>query len=401
MKCICRNKKTFKTCKMYSKYNSVFCRYHNNNNELIYKIFNKIFGNKTYISMNDIFNLYKYITNNINIIEYKEEKPGYLFIELLKNIPYKILLLISKKYLGEKKYKKQDLFNYLHDLNSNTYKINSTRNLGLFQDKYKYHLLSRGIDKNDIINTEDLFSCEDIVNIPNDRLFIIKDSNGTYGFDVIELEHFVSNCKDEDKEPYNPYTRKKICSNIIWKINKFMEYNNISRRKIEYNWQNNMHAFTDLSIELERRGFYNSPNWLNKMSKEDILKTTKYFRDFSTSIKASDKYFKDITDDDIVFNFCKDGIKMLKECKNDLYVLCCNFVKALAMCSNDFYENIPSWMSGLNTSSILSNVFSILGNDSFNDSNMSESFTFSEISNLGQTLNSPNNFLLYYYVEYM
>ena len=81
--------------------------------------------------------------------------------------------------------------------------------------------------------------------------------------------------------------------------------------------------------------------------------------------------------------------------------LCCNFVKALAMCSNDFYENIPSWMSGLNTSSILSNVFSILGNDSFNDSNMSESFTFSEISNLGQTLNSPNNFLLYYYVEYM
>ena len=56
-----------------------------------------------------------------------------------------------------------------------------------------------------------------------------------------------------------------------------MEYNNISRRKIEYNWQNNMHAFTDLSIELERRGFYNSPNWLNKMSKEDIFKDYKVF----------------------------------------------------------------------------------------------------------------------------
>ena len=55
--------------------------------------------------MNDIFNLYKYITDNINIIEYKEEKPGYLFIELLKNIPYKILLLISKKYLEEKNIK--------------------------------------------------------------------------------------------------------------------------------------------------------------------------------------------------------------------------------------------------------------------------------------------------------
>lgn len=401
MKCICRNKKTFKTCKRYSKYNSVFCRYHNNNNELIYKIFHKIFGNKTFISMNDIFNLYKYITDNINIIDYQEEKPGYLFIELLKNIPYKILLLISKKYLEEKKYNKQDLFNYLHDLNANTYKINSTRKLGLFQDKYKYYLLSRGINKNDIINTEDLFSCEDIGDIPDNRLFIIKDSNGTYGFDVIELEHFVSNCKDEDKEPYNPYTREKISSDIIWKINKFIEYNNISRREIGYNWQNNMHAFTDLSIELERRGFYNSPDWLNKMSNEDILKTIKYFRDFSTSIEESNKYFRDIADDDIVFNFCKDGIKMLKECKNDLYVLCCNFVKALAMCSNDFYKNIPSWMSGLSTSSILSSVFSILGNNSSIDGNTSESFTLSGFSNLGQTLNSPNNFLLYYYVEYM
>ena len=93
---------------------------------------------------------------------------------------------------------------------------------------------------------------------------------------------------------------------------------------------------------------------------------------------------------------------MLKECKDDLYVLCCNFVKALAMCSNDFYENIPSWMSGLNTSSILSSVFSIFENDfTFNGGNIPENFTFSTFSNLSQTINSPNNFLLYYYVEYM
>lgn len=401
MKCICRNKKTFKICKRYSKYNSVFCRYHNSNNEFIYKIFYKIFGNKNYISMNDIFNLYIYITNNINNFNYKEEKPGYLFIEMLRNIPYKILLLISKKYLEEKKYKKEELFNYLHDLNAKTYKINSTRKLKLFQDKYKYYLLSRDIDKNDIINTEDLFSCENIANIPDNRLFIIKDNNNCYGFDVIELEHFVNNCKDEDKEPYNPYTREKLSSDIIWKINKFMEYNNISRREIGYNWQNNMHAFTDLSIELERRGFYNSPDWLNKMSNEDILKTIKFFRDFSMNVQENNRYFNDVIDDNIVFNFCKDGIKMLKECKNDLYVLCCNFVKALAMCSNEFYENIPSWMSGLNTSSILSSVFSIFDQSDGNNLDLSNNLTFPMLPSLSQTLNNPNNFLLYYYVEYM
>jgi len=401
MKCICRNKKTFKICKRYSKYNSVFCRYHNSNNEFIYKIFYKIFGNKNYISMNDIFNLYIYITNNINNFNYKEEKPGYLFIEMLRNIPYKILLLISKKYLEEKKYKKEELFNYLHDLNAKTYKINSTRKLKIFQDKYKYYLLSRDINKNDIINTEDLFSCEDIANIPDNRLFIIKDNNNCYGFDVIELEHFVNNCKDEDKEPYNPYTREKLSSDIIWKINKFMEYNNISRREIGYNWQNNMHAFTDLSIELERRGFYNSPDWLNKMSNEEILKTIKFFRDFSMNVQENNRYFNDVVDDNIVFNFCKDGIKMLKECKNDLYVLCCNFVKALAMCSNEFYENIPSWMSGLNTSSILSSVFSIFDQGDGNNLDLSNNLTFPMLPSLSQTLNNPNNFLLYYYVEYM
>jgi hypothetical protein len=162
-----------------------------------------------------------------------------------------------------------------------------------------------------------------------------------------------------------------------------------------------MHAFTDLSIELERRGFYNSPDWLNKMSNEDILKTIKYFRDFSMNVQENNRYFNDVIDDNIVFNFCKDGIKMLKECKNDLYVLCCNFVKALAMCSNEFYENIPSWMSGLNTSSILSSVFSIFDQGDGNNLDLSNNLTFPMLPSLSQTLNNPNNFLLYYYVEYM
>ena len=380
MKCICRNKRSFNVCKKNSNKNSVFCKTHADNNIIIYKIYHKIFGAKTHITMNDIYNLYKYITDNINDIDYEEEKPGFLFIEMLKIIPYKILLLICKKYLQKKRYKKKELYEFLHELNEKTYKISNKHKIKIIQDKYKFYLLSRDIDSDAIINTDDLFSCEDINSIPKNRLFIINDIDGCYAFDVVELDFFIKTCKAEEKEPYNPYTRTKLSDDIIWKLDKFIEYNNITPRELGYRWDNNMHAFTDLSIELERRGFYNSPEWLNKISIDDILKTVKYFKDFSLEIEESNKYFNNISDSNTVFDFCKEGIKMLKECKDDLYILCCNFIKSLAMCSNDFYENIPTWMSGINTPSLLSNVFSIFNNN------------YTE---------SPNNFLLYYYVEYM
>jgi hypothetical protein len=58
-------------------------------------------------------------------------------------------------------------------------------------------------------------------------------------------------------------------------------------------------------------------------------------------------------------------------------------------------------MSGLNTSSILSSVFSIFDQGDGNNLDLSNNLTFPMLPSLSQTLNNPNNFLLYYYVEYM
>ena len=141
-----------------------------------------------------------------------------------------------------------------------------------------------------------------------------------------------------------------------------------------------MHGFTDLSIEIERRGFYNNPIWFSKMKSYDFLKTIKYFRDFSNNIEQHKLYFNDINANTLYFDFCKDGIKMFRECKDDLYILCCNFIKALALCSRDFYENLPEWILNIHTQSHTTNMM--------NQSNE-------------MTTNNANNFLLYYYVEYM
>jgi hypothetical protein len=196
-----------------------------------------------------------------------------------------------------------------------------------------------------------------------------------------------------------------------------------------------MHAYTDLSIEIERRGFYNNPEWFKKMSRNDFLKCIKLFRDFSCNVDESKKYFLNIDNDTFTYDFCKESIKMFNECKDDLYILCCNYMKSLALCSNDFYNNIPDWLSTYETTSYISNIsnfssfISTLINNDFNNineinDNVSNSQDNAIVNTSDQTnildtnydmnidldivpqpmpslINPSNNFLLYYYVEYM
>jgi len=70
MKCINRDKKTFKLCSRIAKHNSNFCRYHSNNDLFINKIFKLIFEKKEILDMTDIYityiNILPIISMNIN-----------------------------------------------------------------------------------------------------------------------------------------------------------------------------------------------------------------------------------------------------------------------------------------------------------------------------------------------
>ena len=112
-------------------------------------------------------------------------------------------------------------------------------------------------------------------------------------------------------------------------------------------------------------------------------------------------------------------------------------MKSLALCSNDFYNNIPEWLATYETTSYISNnltsyISSLMNNnvaaananynyEEYDYNNMNTSINNSigddllnnRINNvLGSggdimptsttsTINPSNNFLLYYYVEYM
>ena len=82
-------------------------------------------------------------------------------------------------------------------------------------------------------------------------------------------------------------------------------------------------------------------------------------------------------------------------------------MKSLAICSNDFYSNIPEWLSTYETPSYVSNLPNLSNFNSLISTLMNtRNSMITEYSDNREIANTPlpnpsNNFLLYYYVEYM
>lgn len=123
IRCICRYSNTFNLCNRNIINNSLYCRYHKNTKfGYIHSIFNDVFKEKVEITMNDLYILYKYI-----ICDTKNVGDAWsLYIELLKNMPFKILLNIAEGLFiagNNRKYSKKELYNILYNINKNTYEF--------------------------------------------------------------------------------------------------------------------------------------------------------------------------------------------------------------------------------------------------------------------------------------
>jgi len=400
-KCICRCNNNFNLCNRNIIDNSIYCRYHKNTKiGHIYKIFYDILRERNDVTNNDLYSLYRYINNIENSSNIKEE-----YIELLRNIPFKILLNIAKELniiSGNRKYSKTELYNLLYIINKKTFEIENdsvsikilNKLYNIIRQKSKKNLKNKLKDsiilkyntEDNYMNDEELFTGENICDISVNKLYVLKNSrNEKYIFDAVELEYFIRKCIENKQEPYNPYNRDKLDDYTIENLKLFIKYKGLIIKTDEYLWENNMHAFTELSLEIESKGFYNSPEWFNKLNDSDFLKIIKYFKLFSSNIPESNKYFNDIRANTLIYDFCKDAIKMFKECNDEYYILCCNFIKATALCSNNFFNNMPSWLLGNNSDNIRinTNLENLMG-----------------LINRNNATELTNNFLLYYYVEY-
>jgi hypothetical protein len=425
--CIYRKKKCFHICNKTAIKNTFYCCYHiHSKKKHLCKIFYNILEDRHCPTVQDIYKMYVYI------LETEDEDDdifiNILFIDLLKMMKIETLSAIYKDY-SVATVAAKDIYAKIYELNKNTHLFRTRCNLNVlmgFQDIVRYKLLCRSdATISNYLNESDVFTMENIRDIHPRKLFTIKDVKGYYGFNIVELEYFVRGCISEGVVPYNPYTREEFDNKIIWRMNMKIKYSHIATKTDECRWTTDMNAYTDLSIEIERRGFYNNPEWFKKMPRHDFLKCIKLFRVFSSTIEESQQYFLNIninaTDAnvaDIAFTyaFCKEAIRLFRECNDDLYILCCNFMKSLAICSKDFYNNIPDWLSTFETplfdshqSSFvpdLSDFNTLIATLINNRNNMdTEIGSGSDILNTRIAYpplpNPSNNFLLYYYVEYM
>ena len=87
-------------------------------------------------------------------------------------------------------------------------------------------------------------------------------------------------------------------------------------------------------------------------------------------------------------------------------------MKSLALCSNDFYNNSPEWLSSYETPSYISDIYNftsyintLINNDNNNLNNINNTndnlMVMDRVQPTANIITPSNNFLLYYYVEYM
>ena len=218
------------------------------------------------------------------------------------------------------------------------YKIINKFFINIIIKKYKYH---PSIILN---NTEDPFTLDNINDLDKNELFIYKDNNDTnYFFIATELKYFI-----DTNGSWNPYTKQEFKEETIRNLIYFINRNRLNKKKSvnKYEWNTIQQAFTDVSQIIEKIGFYNDPRWLLKLTSKQIKNIIKTFKLVSRENNESEKYFNNMNDNSIFYDFAREVIKIFEN-GNDNFILCCNFIKSMALYSDDFYNNIPEWMSDI------------------------------------------------------
>ena len=337
-----------------------------NNANIIYDIINNAIGIKQIRTENDIYEIFKYIYDNPNI--YVKEL---IFKKILKTLFIKQWVLKSKFYYlidNNNNIMNKDQYNSFIDmifnLNYNTYKIEkNNKNLNFLKtikEFIKYISIKQHIYKSNIIyiNETDPFTFDNINDIPIKERFILNEDNNFYCFRARELKYFITTNGN-----WNPYTKKIIIPKIILNLDKFIDYNNLNK---VYNneWKTIEQAYTDVSITIEKIGFYTNTQWFLKLISKQIKNIIRLFKIISVRNNITNDYFNDliinITDDNNTeyhYYFAKEIIRLFENGDSN-FLLCCNFMKAIGVYSNDFYNSLPDWLSDIESPIIINNYLS-------------------------------------------
>ena len=149
---------------------------------------------------------------------------------------------------------------------------------------------------------------------------------------------------------------------------------------------------------MEKLGFYNNILWFLKLKFNNIINIINIYKDLTSDIDIENNYFNEdllliLNNNNYVNVFANEIINLFKN-GNEHFILCCNFVKALALVSNDFYDNLPDWISNINSTTNMTIFFDT------NFEPIEINRVHNNISNIGINLdNIIDNTTIYYLMD--
>lgn len=349
-KCIYRFMKIGKRCISCVKDNeNKYCEKHKNKEHKIFEIFEKVLLTDDTFNGNNILKLFEIINNDEDIENQQKEMFFKVCVKYLCYKKEKIIKLINTSdilYINPK-HKKDKLLDIIYNIAKNTYTLLNEKDKII---KIQRQWLKKLIKINNITyegeseNLEDPFTFDLISEIPEDIKFYFKDSNEhLYIVNGMEFKYFIDNVGS-----WNPYTKEPLSDDVKNRLNKFIKYKRLNNEILneKYSWKTVSQAYTDVSFEMEKYGFYTDVKWFIGLKYNDIKSIIKTFHKISISVPEHIKYFdiKLNKKNEFEYDFCKQILRLFDEA-NEHYMLCCYFMKSLAHNNVHFYNNLPDWIN--------------------------------------------------------
>ena len=338
MRCIYRDIKTNgKRCLNYSCLSSDYCVQHIHIKNPIFLYMNEcnLSDNKP-LQFRDIITLFIYMYNNnidnrFNILSTIFRNRTKLYLCL--GFGYKItdVKQFTRKTILQLINNKLEYYALIFNLKATNRKIRLVQKLWR-----EYMSKISGSNLGYPINTIELFTFDDIDEI--EYPFYLIDETKVYIFESLNLLYHIKT----NKLCINPYTNNKINDDVIDRLYHYIYIKEIYLDDEEYKWLTTINAYTDISLKLDKLGYYNDIRWFMTLDYYTILNVLNSFHSYV--IGSSYMCCIDFSDEypDYIYKFCEMILEMLED--NDASTYGFILFKSLSDNSKVFNRNCPNWL---------------------------------------------------------
>jgi hypothetical protein len=288
------------------------------------------------IQFRDIISLYIYMYNNnisnrFNILSNIFRNKTKLYLCLGLGFKITTVKQFSRKIILQLLSKKLEDYALVFNLKA------TTRKIILVQRLWKNYMNKlSGKDLGCPINTLELFTFDDIEDI--EHPFYIIDETKVYVFESLNLLYHIKT----NKNCINPYTNNIINESVINRLYHYIYIKEIYLDDEEYKWLTTINAYTDISLRLDKLGYYTDIRWFISLDYYTIIKVLNSFHSYV--IGSSYMCCVDFSEEypDYIFKFCEMILEMLED--NDASTYGFILFKSLSDNSKIFYNNSPTWL---------------------------------------------------------